>query len=716
MDRLMKIYDMGDMQCLYFQDEETGLVDSLLLPADMTFEMAEKEKPYMDSLIQLKLVGDTYTGSYAGGMTLRGSETVTGRFRYADQTVRVSEEEKTKEIITLFTDGQGHEAEHHYIYREGAKHVESFSRFRNNGAVKVTLELLSSFSMGKITPFTEGDAAGTLLLHRLRSVWSMEGRLVTDRIEDLQLEPSWGGGASRCERFGQVGSMPVNKFFPYMVIEDTRNDLFWGAQLAHNGSWQMEAYRRGDYLAISGGQADREFGHWMKDVAPGETYETPRALLSVCHGGGVGRISQRMTYALEPIVEAGPESEQDLPVIFNEYCTTWGVPSHENISKIVAAIADIGVSYFVIDCGWYKDTEHEWWNSMGDYEVSRELFPEGLQRTVDLINSYGMKAGIWFEMENVAPFSKAFQDEAHLLHRDGQVLTVGARRFLNMADPETQDILAHKVIDTLRDYHFEYMKIDYNETIGIGCDGAESLGEGLRKDRAASIDFLHRIKREVPGIILENCASGGHRLEPLSMSECSMASFSDAHECPEIPVIAASLHYAILPRQSQIWAVIRKSDTIKRITYTIAATFLGRMCLSGDVLDLSSEQWKAITDGIAFYKQIRDIIRHGYSYLHGSKQVSWRHLTGWQCLLRVGVDAMTVASPAGNGRAVAIFHTFANAGTEPVCVELPEGHTYQIDAVYSDHDSNIHIEDGKLYYTPTADWQAAAVLMQDHDA
>ena len=75
------------------------------------------------------------------------------------------------------------------------------------------------------------------------------------------------------------------------------------------------------------------------------------------------------------------------------------------------------------------------------------------------------------------------------------------------------------------------MKIDYNETIGIGCDGAESPGEGLRKNMEASVSFIEKIKEEVPGIVLENCASGGHRLEPKLMSVMSMASFSDAHEC-----------------------------------------------------------------------------------------------------------------------------------------------------------------------------------------
>ena len=90
-----------------------------------------------------------------------------------------------------------------------------------------------------------------------------------------------------------------------------------------------------------------------------------------------------------------------------------------------------------------------------------------------------------------------------------------------------QEDLAKKVIGTLKTYGFEYMKMDYNDTIGVGCDGAESLGEGLRQNMEGSLAFIRRVKKELPGIILENCSSGGHKLEPLMMSECSMASFSD---------------------------------------------------------------------------------------------------------------------------------------------------------------------------------------------
>ena len=167
-----------------------------------------------------------------------------------------------------------------------------------------------------------------------------------------------------------------------------------------------------------------------------------------------------------------------------------------------------------------------------------------------------------------------------------------------MQDPWVESYLTEKVIGTLKKYGFGYMKIDYNETIGTGCDGIEAPGEELRKNMEASVRFFEKVKREVPDIVLENCSSGGHRLEPSLMAEMSMASFSDAHECVEIPIIAANLHRVIHPAQSQIWAVIRKEDSLQRIAYSVAAAFMGRMCISGDVTELTAQQWDVIEKGI----------------------------------------------------------------------------------------------------------------------
>ena len=189
--------------------------------------------------------------------------------------------------------------------------------------------------------------------------------------------------------------------------------------------------------------------------------------------------------------------------MFNEYCTTWGNPSHENICDIVNTIKGRGFEYFVIDAGWYKTPDAAWDLSMGDYEPSKELFPEGLKKTADLIKDAGMIPGLWFEIDNVGTASKVYQDEAHLLKRDGKVFTTTSRRFWDLRQDYVQEYLAEKVIGTLKECGFGYIKIDCNDTIGIGCDGAESLGEGLRQNQEASLNFLHRIKKRNNSV--KNC-------------------------------------------------------------------------------------------------------------------------------------------------------------------------------------------------------------------
>ena len=695
---ILKECKFGDMHVCYLKDTEEGQTGLRIIPADLPVPEGLSKNEKLDSMVQLKLTGDIYDEAYGMGNTMRNSETV--------RSLRFAGQEETTEgslhtVDTVLADERGIQVTHHLKWIEGTTYVRISCTFENRSGNSCMLEMLERFSLGNLSPYLEGDGAGELKLHRIRSAWSAEGHHEVSTPGELLLEPAWDPHAVRCERFGQAGSMPVNKFFPFAAVEDQKNHVFWGVQIAHNASWQIEFYRKDDGLAVSGGLADREFGHWMKKIEAGESFETPEAIVTAAHTDSFDILTGRLTASALEGLKNVPETEDDLPIIFNEYCTTWGDPSHENIMDILEFVKERDFRYFVIDCGWYREEGVPWDIAMGDYEVSKELFPEGLDKTVQAIKSAGMIPGIWFEIETVGSAAHAYQMKEHLLHKDGEVLTSYFRRFWDMRDPWTEEYLTEKVIGTLKDYGFGYMKIDYNETIGIGCDGAESLGEGLRQNMEASARFIEKVKREIPGIVLENCASGGHRLEPGLMSKSSMASFSDAHECVEIPIIAANLHRVIHPRQSQIWAVIRKDDSPKRIAYSVANTFLGRMCISGDVTKLSQEQWSLVDAGMEFYREIAPIIKEGQSYRYGLRMRSMRHPEGWQAVVRVGK----------NQEAYAVIHTFD--GEIPECIEirLPEGCPSRIASVYSDKETDITVTDGRLVYRTCEHFRAAAVSL-----
>lgn len=695
MHKVLSEYLFSDMIIRYLTNEE-GNIGFEILPASLKDKAAASKKYNIDPLVQVFIRGDDFSGGFANGHTMRNGQQ-TFLLRYESQ--KVEKIENTQVITTILKSEQGYVARHVLTYHNGLKAFELKTVLANKSDKAICLEMLSSFSVGGLTPFIEGEAPESMNIHRIRSCWSNEGRLITESVEDLQLEPSWSGHGVRTEKFGQTGSMPVRKFFPFLAVEDTVTHVVWAAQLACASSWQMEMYRRDDALCISGGLADFDFGHWMKVLEPGTEFETPSAFITVGIGN-VDEVSQRLLTIHKYNVNKINKFDR-LPVLFNEFCTTWGNPSHDNIKKIVDIIKEKGVDYFVIDSGWFADKENGWDGTHGDWIVSPEVFPHGLQETVRIIREAGMIPGIWFEFENCGYLSKAYKDNKHLLTRNGDVITSGLRRFWDMTDQWVIDYLSEKVISMLKQYGFKYLKVDYNETIGIGCDGYESLGEGLRQNILASQEFFRRIRKEIPDIIIENCSSGGHRLEPSMMSLCEMASFSDAHECDEIPVVAANLHRVINPCQSQIWAVLRKKDSKKRVVYSIANTFLGVMCLSGDIYDLDKEQWNTVEEGISFYRAVSDIILNGTTYFFGSKLKSYRNPKGWMGILRKSEDEKEV---------LALIYTFH--GDFPDTVEIPIGDNYEICNTYCAFENNVSLINGSLFINMKEEFEAVAVHLK----
>ena len=177
----------------------------------------------------------------------------------------------------------------------------------------------------------------------------------------------------------------------------------------------------------------------------------------------------------------------------------------------------------------------------------------------------------------------------------------------------------------------------------------------------ASQEFFKKLAEEMPELVIENCASGGHRLEPSMMELASMASFSDAHECKCIPVIAANLHRLIEPKQSQIWAVLRAEDDIHRIRYSLCAGFLGRLCLSGDIFGISEESWQETLSAITFYAKIKEIIKRGRTEVIRCTAESYGKPEGYQAVLRrLGDNSLLVV------------HTFEN-GADPDIGDLLQG-------------------------------------------
>lgn len=682
----------------YDLEEEQGRVGLMLVPRSAEGGPASySAERAIESLVQVALVGDRAGGERGQGRTLRNASTVQElrleRHRYdvADDGVEVSLE---------FTKKGGLVARHELRWRRDAPALEVTTTVENRGSEPVTLELLASFCLGGISPYQAGSAPGSLVLHRLRSGWSSEARLVSEPAESLQLEPAWSLHALNVERFGQVGSMPVRGYAPSMAIEDAAAGVVWGAQLVWSGSWQFELYRRDEALSLAGGLSDGDFGHWRMTLAPGEHFASPPAWLCVTTAG-VDDCFQRLV-AMQDIVSVRQRpSEVELPAMANEWCTTWGNPTHERLVALADRLAGSGVKYLVIDAGWYQGPSENWFDSHGDWEVDRRRFPQGLEATAAAIRERGVIPGLWVEVETCGSRSAAFSLVEHLLRRDGVPITANQRRFFDLGDPEVLDYLAQRVTSLLERAGIGYLKVDYNETLGIGCDGAESPGEGLRRHVVATHAFYDALRERLPELVMENCASGGHRLEPAMMARFDVGSYSDAFECPEVPIIAANVNRLIPGHRAAVWAVLRSKDSEREQIYKLCSALMGRPCLSGDLDLLDPGQWGLVQAALALYEQARPALLRGHWRRFGPPVLSYRAPTGWQGFVRTA---------AGGEGVLAVLHHFDGRPAEPVRVDLAATGPLRIERQLGS-DAALKVEDHTLLWQPDEPFSAVAAWL-----
>lgn len=698
----MKIidYSFNDTLVRYLQNEK-GQMSLLLLPENKK-ELAkrpwETENSYdpaarynkqweLGSMVQLHL--QEHPRSVSNGNTMKYSKS-TELLHLMKQ--EFTEENGKKSVITHLA-CDDYEVIHTISQEKLQTGLMFETEFINTSKKPQTLEMLSSFSLDNISIFLENDAPDSYYFHRFRSGWSLEGKHICESIEQLNLEKSWAGAFYETEKFGCIGTWNVGRYFPTAVIEDRKTGVFWAAQLVHNASWQMELTRNKDTLSLSGGLADADFGAWEKIVMPGEHFKAPAAYVSVTTDD-IFTACQSVTKMQEKACEE--YGENGLPACFNEFCATWGNPTQDKMLKYAELLKDKGIKYIVIDAGWSIGCSGQHGN--GTWIPNKEIFPD-MKRMCEKIRNMGMIPGIWMEFEVTTEGSPAYApeyDELKLKRHNVVIKQAGWRSFWDFRIPEVQEILTERVINFLKEYGFGYLKVDYNGSIGLGCDGDESLGEGLRHHAEQVGEFFKKIKKEIPDIVIENCASGGHRSEPKMIGLSAVTSFSDAHEGREIPRIAANLHNLMLPRQSLIWATLRKSDSIQRIVYQMASVFLGRICLSGDIDQLSGEQWSVISKALNFYKKAESVIIDGVTKIYGNFGDNIRYPAGTQIVVRTGKEYILV-----------VCHAFENA-EKPVPIFL--GTDVEIcDNFYAD---KAIMQNGTLILPEMKDFSAMALLLK----
>ncbi|MEU7476916.1 alpha-galactosidase [Lentzea sp. NPDC042327] len=528
------------------------------------------------------------------------------RLRYRGHRA-LSEEDWQGVVVELHDEVSGVTAEVSLRSPEGIPVVRGEVLVRNDGTAPLRLESVTSLVLGGLGPLATADVL------RAENDWLAECRwrrqparlTVPDRngrhpdYRHKGAEVVAGRGV-----WSSCGHLPMGG------VTDRATGRSWVWQVEHNGGgwrWELGEQDGSGYVALSG-PADLDHG-WNRVLAPGEEFRTVPVALAFSAGGGPDDAFAALT-RYRRVTRRPHTDHDDLPIIFNDYMNClMGDPTTAKLLPLVDAAADAGAEYFVIDAGWYAEIGESWWDGVGAWQPSRTRFPGGLGEVLDRIRDRGMVPGLWLEPEVIgvrSPLTRSLPDEA-FFRRSGTRVGDCGRHHLDLRHPAARAHLDEVVDRLVGEWGVGYLKLDHNVDPGSGtsAEEGESPADGLLGHNRAHLDWLDGVLDRHPHLVLENCASGGMRIDHALLSRLQLQSTSDQQNHDRYAPIAASAPTAITPEQSAVWAYPQPEDSLDEVAFGLTSALLGRIHLSGKLADLAPPARALVHEALAVYKAIR---------------------------------------------------------------------------------------------------------------
>ncbi|MBQ9747582.1 MAG: alpha-galactosidase [Clostridia bacterium] len=282
------------------------------------------------------------------------------------------------------------------------------------------------------------------------------------------------------------------------------------------GQWRLLLRRENGEVVWRSGIEDAAFR-----LYPGEEIRTSSILIMPYEGDAQtaqNRFRRLIKEELSPIGKEGRDAFAPFSV------QIWGGMSSEMMIERAKAVKANGIpaEYFWIDAGWYgmyrekciDEFEGSWGSYTGDWRVNPVAHPRGLADVVQTVESLGMKMLLWVEPERVMYDTPAACE--HPEYFLGPTKAGDQHRLLNLGDPDAWQYCFDTLSELIERLHVSCYRQDFN------AFPLETWRQNDRADRKGLTEIryitgLYRLwdalLARFPHLIIDNCASGGKRID-----------------------------------------------------------------------------------------------------------------------------------------------------------------------------------------------------------
>jgi alpha-galactosidase len=154
-----------------------------------------------------------------------------------------------------------------------------------------------------------------------------------------------------------------------------------------------------------------------------------------------------------------------------------------------------------------------WYRNVGNWYIRKEHFPNGLKPVSEAVNKMGMKFLLWFEPERVWPGTWLENEHPQWIIRKEPEYESG---LFNLGIPEAREWLTEFISQMIRENGVDLYRQDFNMRpleFWRSMDAPDRQGMTEIRHIEGLYEFWDDLLERHPGLIIDNCASGGRRLD-----------------------------------------------------------------------------------------------------------------------------------------------------------------------------------------------------------
>ena len=295
------------------------------------------------------------------------------------------------------------------------------------------------------------------------------------------------------------------------------------------GQWAFHLQRDKRDVQLQAGQQT-----FHLKLHPGETVRSPRILLVFWKGKDSLRGHNLLRQLLLTHYVPRINGEMAMPpAALTVYYDHNGRGNEGNQKEAIPIAAQAGSEAFWVDCGWNEGG----YDGVGSWIPNPEAYPNGLKPVSDEVHRNGMKFILWFEPERVTPNSRLAKE-----HPEWVLLPGSDSRFkdslYNLAEPAALAWMTDHLSKCIGDWGIDVFRNDFNIDplrFWKAADTADRQGMTENRYIVGLYAMWDELRARHPGLTIDNCASGGRRLD-LEMISRSYPLWQSDTQCGRKPL------------------------------------------------------------------------------------------------------------------------------------------------------------------------------------